>query len=260
MLLSNGANVNQADYDGSSPLHLAAYEGHEAVVAILLSNGANVNQADKNGNSTLHSAAYNGHDAVVAVLLSNGANINQAANNGWSPLHRAASFGHDAVVAVLLTNGANVNQADYNGQKPIDVASNQKIVDMLIAHTKKQQQEEQQQPPGQAPSNGQAVPKMVDESQWFQAAGKGDLALIQQGINDKIDVNCRDSEGCTAMYWAAQKGHLQLVEYLITQHADLSVANVGADDVFLSISTLTPLTPKLTPLTPLTPTTYPHPH
>ena len=186
--------------------------------------------------------------------------ISSLQNYGWSPLHIAANNGKDAVVAVLLTNGANVNQADYNGQKPIDVASNQKIVDMLIAHTKKQQQEEQQQPPGQAPSNGQAVPKMVDESQWFQAAGKGDLALIQQGINDKIDVNCRDSEGCTAMYWAAQKGHLQLVEYLITQHADLSVANVGADDVFLSISTLTPLTPKLTPLTPLTPTTYPHPH
>ena len=106
---------------------------------------------------------------------------------------------------------------------------------------------------------------MVDESQWFQAAEKGDLAVIQKGINDKIDVNCRDSDGQTALWWAACKGHLQLVEYLITQHADLSIASVSnsANDVNLSISILrAPLPPPPPPhilLTPLPPPPPPRP-
>ena len=248
----------------SSPLHWAAFYGHDAVVAVLLSNGANINQANNHGSSPLHWAAIEGHDSAVAVLLSNGANVNQVTDDGKSPLHLAANRGEEAVVAVLLSNGADVNQADNNGEKPIDVAKTQKIKDMLIAHTKKKQQEveeveeKEEQQPGQAPSNGQAVPKMVDELQWFQAAEKGNLALIQQATNDKIDVNCKDSEGRTAVYLAAWKGHLQLVEYLITQHADLSIADVSvkcfSDAFFPSYLTNTCPNPLASTLTPLSST------
>ena len=193
-------------------------------------------QEDKSA-SPLRTAARNGHVAVVILLLENGANVNQVDNEGLSPLAAAAENGHEAVVKALLSNGADENQANNEGKKTFDVAKTQKIKDILYAHMKKKLQEEQQP---------------VDESLWFQAAQQGDLALIQQGINDKIDVNCRDSESRTAVWWAAEKGHLQLVEYLITQHADLSIANVSTNEVFLStplIHILTPLTSTLTPLT-----------
>ena len=111
----------------------------------------NISSLQNNGFSPLHGAGANDHDTVVAVLLSNGANVNQADNNGDSPLQRAAWYGYDAVVTVLLSNGADVNQTNKKGQKPIVVASNQKIKDMLIAHTKKQQQ--QQPPPLSGPSS-----------------------------------------------------------------------------------------------------------
>ena len=71
---------------------------------------------------------------------------------------------------------------------------------------------------------------MFNESEWFHAAENGDLALIQQGINDNIDVNRKDSDGRTAAYLAARDGHLQIVEYLVTQHADLGIARVSAND------------------------------
>ena len=189
---------------------------------------------------------------MVALLLSRGADVNQADGNGASPLYTAAFNDHDTVVAVLLSNGADVNQANNKGQKPIDVADNQKIKDMLIAHEKVQQQ---QSPPFQLLSNGQAVSTMVDESQWFQAAMMGDLAVIQQGINDKIDVNCRDLDGRTAVWLAVAEGHIPLTEYLINQHADLSiVGHVSDNDDILSISILDQLPLILT----LTTDTYPN--
>ena len=66
--------------------------------------------------------------------------------------------------------------------------------------------------------------------------------MIQQGISDKIGVNCRDSEGRTAVWWAAEKNHLQLLKYLQTQNADLNIADVSAKDVYLSVCNLTPFT------------------
>ena len=202
---------------GFPPLHMAAAGGHDAVIAVLLDNGADVNQVAVDGWSPIHFAVHNGHDAAVAVLLDKGANINHLNNDGYSPVYRAAKNGHETVVALLIDRGADVNLADNDGDRPIDVAKTQKIKDMLIALTKEKQ-----------PEKGQPV----DESQWFRAAKEGDLVLIQQGINDnKIDVNCRDSGGRTAMYWAAQEGHLPLVEYLITQHADLNIATVSANNV-----------------------------
>ena len=191
---------------GESPLHQAAVKGHEAVVKVLLSKGADINQADNNGTSPLLAAVGNVRVAVVILLLSSGANVNLADNKGKSPLHDAAMHWGDysnrgALVAVLLSNGADINQVDNDGKKPIDVAKTQEI-------------------------------KGIFESPWFFAAKNGHLVLIQQGINDKIDVNCRDSKGRTAVSWATEKGHLQLVEYLITQHADLSIANVSTNEGF----------------------------
>ena len=157
---------------------------------------------------------------MLTLLLKGGSNINQTNNDGMSSLHWAAMSGQEAVIAILLDNGADVNLANNDGRKPIDLATTEKIKDMLIAHTTKNQ-------PDQA-----AVPKVMDEAQWFQAVREGKLALIQQGINDKFDVNCRDSGGRTALYWASMFDRLQLVEYLISQHADVNIPTVSADDAF----------------------------
>ena len=159
---------------------------------------------------------------MIDLLLDGGASIKMANSDGSSPLHNAAESGHDAVVAILIKRGADVNQVDHDGDRPIDVAKTQKVKDILIALT-----EEKREDQGQA-----AVPKVVDEAQWFRAAKKGKLAVIQQGINDKIDVNCRDSGGRTALYWAAFHDHSLLVEYLKTQHADMNIETVSANDLF----------------------------
>ena len=208
-----------------SPLLMSIVNDNVEIVTALLKNGADANEISIDGWSPLHFAAQYGakncRDAVVTVLLSYGATVNHANNDGSTPLHFAAENDHDAAVAKFIEKGADVNQVDHDGDRPIDVAKTQKIKDMLVALT-----EEKRDDQGQA-----AGTKVVDEAQWFRAAKKGKLALIQKGINDKIDVNCRDSGGRTALYWSTFQGHLHLVEYLVKCHSDLNVMTVSANDV-----------------------------
>ena len=152
--------------NGTSPLHIAASEGHDAVVEELLSYGVNVNQTKNDGTSPLYQPAWKGYVGVVTALLNHHADINLAMRDGDCPLHAAARWDQTAVVAILLDNkSVNVNQTNNKGQTPIDSAKSQEIKDMIIAHTKKQQQQQPQpQPPGQVPSNGQAVPSSVSQS------------------------------------------------------------------------------------------------
>eukprot|EP00957_Ditylum_brightwellii_P060097 4563924-Ditylum_brightwellii.AAC.1 len=56
-----------------TPLHIAAREGHKKVVEVLLSHGADVNNATNSGWKPIHFAAREGHKEVVKVLLSHGA-------------------------------------------------------------------------------------------------------------------------------------------------------------------------------------------
>lgn len=67
-LLQAGAQVNQ---DGWTALHYAAFEGREALFDRLLKAGADVNARAPNLSTPLMLAARNGHMGVVRKLLSN---------------------------------------------------------------------------------------------------------------------------------------------------------------------------------------------
>ena len=51
-----------------------------------------VNSADEGEVSPLHVAAANGHEALVAALAGRGANLNQRTSAGWTPLHQARDW------------------------------------------------------------------------------------------------------------------------------------------------------------------------
>jgi len=69
----------------------------------------------KTGNSPLHIAAQNGHDNLVAMLIEFKASVNMQNLKGQTPLHMAVGYDYYAVVQLLLAAGADenmVNSAD----------------------------------------------------------------------------------------------------------------------------------------------------
>ena len=67
-LLREGANLNAADYDARTALHLAASQGQVEVVKFLLTNGASASPKDRYNGSPLDDAKREGHQEVVTYL------------------------------------------------------------------------------------------------------------------------------------------------------------------------------------------------
>ena len=90
---------------------LASISCHCYPPALTSCLAAQVSLKTANGSTALHNAATNGHDAIVEVLLLAGCSINARAVSGATPLYGAASGGHLAVVRRLLAAGAEVRTA-----------------------------------------------------------------------------------------------------------------------------------------------------
>ena len=69
-LVAHGADINAADYDGRSPLHLAASEGRKEAVAFLLSRNADCTAKDRWGATPFDDAKRHNHAELYELLMS----------------------------------------------------------------------------------------------------------------------------------------------------------------------------------------------
>jgi len=126
------------------PLHLAAFHNQTNTLKLLISAGAQVNQADPRGLNPLHWAVINGAAGAATLLLKHKADLNApVAETGTSgtipfgrgplgpqslagdtPLHLASLLGRTNMISMLLQAGANVNAANASSQTPLDLSNN----------------------------------------------------------------------------------------------------------------------------------------
>jgi len=121
LLLDHGAAVNARAADGASPLHSAA--GNVAtrleVIHLLLARGADANARDRNGTTPLHRS----YQADVAKpLLAAGAYPDARDARGNSPLHAAAAKNLAYTIEILVNAGADPNARNNRGETPLQVA------------------------------------------------------------------------------------------------------------------------------------------
>ena len=133
LLVSAGANVNDADAWGVSATAMAAHAGYGELVAFLLEHDADPN-ASAAGFAALHAAILRRDDSMVSALLAHGADAN-APLRTWTPTRRsshdfnfspelvgatpfwlAARFSEPGVMRLLVKHGADplfVHHSDH---------------------------------------------------------------------------------------------------------------------------------------------------
>jgi len=90
-------------FNGWSPLHYAAINGHLGCVSYLISQGATIDSPDTDTETTpLHLACGNGHLPIASLLLEHGANPTIEDHFHATPLSLASEAGHEEVVQHLL--------------------------------------------------------------------------------------------------------------------------------------------------------------
>ncbi len=114
-LLASGADPNDPDKKGLTPLMLATQKRHKDVMAALISHGADVNAKLNHGFTALFYPCMFGGADLAKLLIDSGADVN-AREDGNTPLMWAAFRGHVDIVALLLANGADPDTTDDTGK------------------------------------------------------------------------------------------------------------------------------------------------
>ena len=127
MLVEEGADKDQGDRQGYTPLSLASVFGYVDVTQYLVKQGAALDKANNYDSTPLLGASSCGHLEVARYLLEQGADRDKANNSGSTPLYWAARKGHLEVAMLLMSYGAELNARNKHGQLPIDVAGTEEM-------------------------------------------------------------------------------------------------------------------------------------
>ena len=248
-MVADGADFNELDDDGVTPLRYAAYEGHAAAVDALIGAGVDTDElmgpliiaaeqghvavidtlinagAGVNGGEPLHSAASYGHVAAINALIKAGADVNWRDGLGWTPLHYAAFYGHIEAINALVKAGADVNwrsniQKDVininsiGGRTPLHVAISTEEAGAIAALTKVSANVNKADGKGNTPLH--------------VAVQKGNVSIVDILIKADANVNQGNNYGLTPLRIATADGRADIVDTLIKAGADPAVAKYGS--------------------------------
>ena len=118
VLLRQGADVNQQNAKGQTPLDVCKASNKADVVAMMMPYGVNLDSKKENGKTLLIDALEQKDEKLAKVLLENGAGVKIADKDGNTPLHYAARAGMTEMVAVLVKAGAQPWVPNKAGELP----------------------------------------------------------------------------------------------------------------------------------------------
>ncbi|KAF4949398.1 hypothetical protein FSARC_13488 [Fusarium sarcochroum] len=163
LLEKNSSNINVADTDGTTPLHVACEEGYEEIVGMFLEynkkSDLNINTRDGQGRTPLMLACRGGYAKCVQQLCNADveSNVQASEDDQNTALHYAASTGkiyvseynyideeeekqYDDVVQILLTRGdAKSGIQNQRGETALHLAamhSEISIIERILKHMK----------------------------------------------------------------------------------------------------------------------------
>ncbi|KDO31978.1 hypothetical protein SPRG_03194 [Saprolegnia parasitica CBS 223.65] len=230
VLLAHGALVASHTTRGRTPLMYAARGGHLDVLDLLLAAGANINDQSETGLTALYEAAKHGRADAVRRLLSHGANVHASSHTRHTPLHIAIGEGHVEVADLLLCAGADAAATDAMGvtvwheAAGTDATVTKRMVAMLQSHN--------------VVLRHDMVDVVMARHPFHYAAVEGHDVFLQVLLETRLvtDVNMQDVDGCSALYYAAANGHVDVVRRLLEAGADPNLCSVRRSPLHCAVS------------------------
>src|SRR5512132_1698702 len=119
-----GADVNEAQPDGTRPIHWAVYKVDYELLDALIAKRAKVDVANEFGSTPLAEAVKVTNARMVKTLLDAGSGPEGANLDGETALMLAVKSGDLPIVQMLIKAGANVNTVEkYHQQTPLMYAT-----------------------------------------------------------------------------------------------------------------------------------------
>uniref|UniRef100_A0A8R1HXX3 Protein kinase domain-containing protein n=1 Tax=Caenorhabditis japonica TaxID=281687 RepID=A0A8R1HXX3_CAEJA len=259
-LIAGGVDLDQAGRHQLPPLHLAAMIGDADMLTVLLEAGANIHINDFVHFTALHCATYFGQENVgvlylisaVRILLARCANSNLGGAVNDRPIHLSSAKGFTAITKLLLDSQADPLLADDEGNQALHYASksgNLTILTMLLKHVKGVNDKICARNlygdtalhlscyNGRldivkallecSPTNIVNMENVFSETPLHAACTGGkSIELVSFLIKyPGVDPNYQGQDGHTALHSACYHGHLRIVQYLLENGADQSLAS-----------------------------------
>jgi ankyrin repeat protein len=254
ILLKHKADVNLGDPSDVSPLSVAMLNANWDIARRLVEAGADVNQWDWYGRAPLHVAIGNlqaannrnpldndqpnkatGRD-LVNLLVERGANPNQqqhfgasgfggAGDRGLTPFLAACGTGNIEVVKLLLAHGANVHLATADGRGPIIMVVSRggggggprgfgpSEVDATASRSSSQVELLKLLAAAGADVNLMSRRHFLARTRGGSALhyvvrNGGNPQLVQALLDLGLDINAKDDDGLTALDYAMGRGYV----------------------------------------------------
>ena len=243
--LANGADVNAAEPDGTTPLMRAIHGQFPTIAVVLINAGADVSAANTYGVTPLYIAARITDAESTRALLRAGANANTALPEGETVLMTAARAGSADIVRSLLAGGTSASA--LNDLVPVETADVQTAgYGSVVSPVRRT---------NRADVNAHEGWYGQTALMWAAAAGHADIVriLLEAGANvdehsHAIDTPRRNLEstygnvdypkgGLTALHFAAREGQREAVQALIDGGADLdAVDEEGANALIFAVT------------------------
>jgi len=251
LLVEKGANVNEPNLHGNTPLHEAAERGYKQIVEFLIESKASADIRNKDAYSPflaairndklgvaqwflekglcddeidwhvdgfrtrpLHRASVHGNFELVKILVEKGSEVNLKNLYGNTPLHEAAERGFDEIVMFLLQNKADTNIKNRREKTPLVLA-------IENSHGKS----------AKLIDNGFEARAFLAENSVLansllnEASVDRNFEMVKFLVENGVDINATNDVGNTALHIAADRGFDEILELLLQNKADVDIKN-----------------------------------
>lgn len=151
---------------------------------------------------------YNDNVSELRRLLASGVDPNCRDQTNWTPLHWAAQEGRLKVAKCLLDVGADAEARDNGGITPLHLAVGEQHIKIASELLKR----------GASPNT--RVKSNNNSSVLHLACAWGYFDMVELLTNiESIDLNLRDDEGHSPLFFAKNGGFAKIADYLIQRGA-----------------------------------------